>query len=117
PRRLLARRFRPFCRAADARCLAPGPAGDTYPDPVFHRLDPPRRHVGEQPPARQPVTRSGRGRLMPVGARIETVFGGARLAISQRPALHRALPALISLVVLLAIAGALIPSFLLPDRL
>jgi ribose transport system permease protein len=38
-------------------------------------------------------------------------------AISQWPALNRAMPALVSLAVLLAIAGALIPSFLLPDRL
>jgi len=46
-----------------------------------------------------------------------TVFGGLRDAISQRPALHRAFPAIVSLVILLAIAGALIPSFLLPERL
>jgi ribose transport system permease protein len=43
--------------------------------------------------------------------------GGARAAISQWPALNRAVPALVCLAVLLSIAGALIPSFLLPDRL
>jgi ribose transport system permease protein len=44
-------------------------------------------------------------------------IGGARAAISQWPALNRAMPALVCLAVLLTIAGALIPSFLLPDRL
>ena len=44
-------------------------------------------------------------------------MGGARAAISQWPALNRAVPALVCLAVLLSIAGALIPSFLLPDRL
>jgi ribose transport system permease protein len=44
-------------------------------------------------------------------------IGEIRAAISQWPALNRALPALVSLAALLAIAGALIPSFLLPDRL
>jgi ribose transport system permease protein len=40
-----------------------------------------------------------------------------RAAISQWPALSRAMPALVCLAVLLTIAGALIPSFQLPDRL
>lgn len=40
-----------------------------------------------------------------------------RAAIAGRPALNRAMPAIVSLVILLAIAGALIPSFLLPNRL
>jgi ribose transport system permease protein len=40
-----------------------------------------------------------------------------RAAISQWPALNRAMPALVCLAVLLTIAGALIPSFLLPERL
>jgi len=40
-----------------------------------------------------------------------------RNTIAQRPALHRALPAIVSLAVLLVIAGVLIPSFLLPNRL
>jgi ribose/xylose/arabinose/galactoside ABC-type transport system permease subunit len=44
-------------------------------------------------------------------------MGGARAAISQWPALNRAVPAFVCLTVLLSIAGALIPSFLLPDRL
>jgi ribose transport system permease protein len=44
-------------------------------------------------------------------------MGAARAAISQWPALNRAVPALVCLAVLLSIAGALIPSFLLPDRL
>jgi ribose transport system permease protein len=44
-------------------------------------------------------------------------IGEIRAAISQWPALNRALPALVCLAALLAIAGALIPSFLLPDRL
>ena len=48
---------------------------------------------------------------------IRLSMGAARAAISQRPALNRALPATVSLAILLAIAGALIPSFLLPDRL
>jgi ribose transport system permease protein len=46
-----------------------------------------------------------------------STFEAIRASISQRPALNRALPAIVSLVVLLAIAGVLIPSFLLPARL
>ena len=46
-----------------------------------------------------------------------SVFGTIRDAISQRPTLHRTLPSIVSLAVLLAVAGALIPSFLLPERL
>ncbi len=46
-----------------------------------------------------------------------SLLGGLRDTISQRPALNRALPAIVSLVILLAVAGALIPSFLLPERL
>lgn len=46
-----------------------------------------------------------------------STFEAIRAWISQRPALSRALPAVVSLVVLLAIAGVLIPSFLLPARL
>jgi ribose transport system permease protein len=44
-------------------------------------------------------------------------IGEIRAAISQWPALNRAMPALVCLAVLLTIAGSLIPSFLLPDRL
>jgi ribose/xylose/arabinose/galactoside ABC-type transport system permease subunit len=54
---------------------------------------------------------------MSASAGIEYVFGGAQAAISQRPALNRALPAIVSLVILLVVAGTQIPSFLLPDRL
>jgi ribose transport system permease protein len=54
---------------------------------------------------------------MAAAAPADTFFGSMRDAISQRPALNRALPAIVSLVVLLAIAGVLIPSFLLPGRL
>jgi ribose transport system permease protein len=46
-----------------------------------------------------------------------STFEAIRASISQRPALNRALPAIVSLAVLLAIAGVLIPSFLLPARL
>lgn len=46
-----------------------------------------------------------------------SLLGGLRDAISQRPTLNRALPAIVSLAILLAVAGALIPSFLLPERL
>ena len=48
---------------------------------------------------------------------MDVSFDAAWTAVSQRPAVNRAMPALVSLVILLAIAGALIPSFLLPDRL
>ena len=44
-------------------------------------------------------------------------LGEIRSAISQWPALNRAVPALVCLAAPLTIAGALIPSFLLPDRL
>jgi ribose transport system permease protein len=44
-------------------------------------------------------------------------FGGARGSILRWPALNRALPAIVSLAILLLAAGTLIPSFLLPDRL
>jgi ribose transport system permease protein len=44
-------------------------------------------------------------------------IGEIRAAISQWPALNRAMPALVCLAVLLTVAGTLIPSFLLPDRL
>jgi ribose transport system permease protein len=54
---------------------------------------------------------------MSSAARIGFSIGGARMAISQWPALSRAIPALASLAILLAIAGVLIPSFLLPARL
>jgi ribose transport system permease protein len=54
---------------------------------------------------------------MPSAARADSPIAAARAAISQWPALNRAMPALVSLASLLAIAGALIPSFLLPDRL
>jgi ribose transport system permease protein len=54
---------------------------------------------------------------VPSAARSDFSIGGARAAISQYPALNRAVPALVCLAVLLTIAGALIPSFLLPDRL
>lgn len=47
----------------------------------------------------------------------DSFLSSIRDAISQRPALHRALPAIVSLAILLAIAGVLIPSFLLPERL
>jgi ribose transport system permease protein len=50
-------------------------------------------------------------------AHADFFIGEIRAAISQWPALNRAMPALVCLVVLLTIAGALIPSFLLPDRL
>ena len=48
---------------------------------------------------------------------MDVSFGAARAVVWQWPAVNRAMPALMSLVILLAIAGALIPSFLLPDRL
>jgi ribose transport system permease protein len=54
---------------------------------------------------------------MAVATETLSLIGTMRDALSQRPALHRAFPAIVSLVVLLAIAGALIPSFLLPERL
>jgi ribose transport system permease protein len=54
---------------------------------------------------------------MPSAVRADSSIGAAQVAISQWPALNRAMPALVSLVVLLTIAGALIPSFLLPARL
>jgi ribose transport system permease protein len=54
---------------------------------------------------------------MPSAIRTDFSFGGVRMDISQWPALNRAMPALLSLGVLLAVAGALIPSFLLPARL
>jgi ribose transport system permease protein len=44
-------------------------------------------------------------------------LGRAHAAISRWPALNRAMPALVCLGVLLTIAGTLIPSFLLPERL
>jgi ribose transport system permease protein len=50
-------------------------------------------------------------------AHTNSFIGEIRAAISQWPALNRAMPALVCLAVLLTIAGALIPSFLLPDRL
>jgi ribose transport system permease protein len=50
-------------------------------------------------------------------ARTDFSLAEIRSAISQWPALNRAMPALVCLAVLLTIAGALIPSFLLPDRL
>jgi ribose transport system permease protein len=50
-------------------------------------------------------------------ARTDFSLGEIRSAISQWPALNRAVPALVCLAALLTIAGALIPSFLLPDRL
>ena len=54
---------------------------------------------------------------MPSAVRADSSIGAAQVAISQWPALNRAMPALVSLIVLLTIAGALIPSFLLPARL
>lgn len=54
---------------------------------------------------------------MSAAAHTESFFGVARGIVSQRPALNRALPSIVSLAILLAIAGTLIPSFLLPDRL
>ena len=54
---------------------------------------------------------------MTPSVRMDVSFAPARTIVSQRPAVNRAMPALVSLVILLAIAGALIPSFLLPDRL
>lgn len=54
---------------------------------------------------------------MTPSVRMDVSFDVAWTAVSQRPAVNRAMPALVSLVILLAIAGALIPSFLLPDRL
>ncbi|HWJ75148.1 MAG TPA: ABC transporter permease [Kaistia sp.] len=51
-----------------------------------------------------------------IGA-VQTGLVAVRDAVSQWPALGRALPALASLAILLAVAGAFIPSFLLPDRL
>src|ERR1700684_1801894 len=54
---------------------------------------------------------------MPSASRTDFSVDWARGAISQWPALNRAMPALICFAVLLTIAGALIPSFLLPDRL
>jgi ribose transport system permease protein len=54
---------------------------------------------------------------MPSATPADSSIGVAWAAISQWPALNRAMPALVSLAVLLGIAGALIPSFLLPDRL
>ena len=54
---------------------------------------------------------------MPSAVRADFSIGAVQVAISQWPALNRAMPALVSLVVLLTIAGALIPSFLLPARL
>ena len=54
---------------------------------------------------------------MTPSVRMDVSFDAAWTAVSQRPAVNRAMPALVSLVILLAIAGALIPSFLLPDRL
>jgi ribose transport system permease protein len=50
-------------------------------------------------------------------AHTDFFIGEIRAAISHWPALNRAMPALVCLAVLLTIAGALIPSFLLPDRL
>ena len=55
--------------------------------------------------------------MTPAVARMDVSFGARWAAVSQWPALNRAMPALVSLVILLAIAGALIRSFLLPDRL
>lgn len=54
-----------------------------------------------------------------MAAATETVpfFKSLRDSVLQRPALHRAFPALISLAILLAVAGTLIPSFLLPERM
>ena len=54
---------------------------------------------------------------MTPSVRMDVSFDAAWTTVSQRPAVNRAMPALVSLVILLAIAGALIPSFLLPDRL
>lgn len=54
---------------------------------------------------------------MAVATGTTSLLGGLRDAISQRPTLNRALPAIVSLAILLAVAGALIPSFLLPERL
>jgi ribose transport system permease protein len=56
-------------------------------------------------------------KLMAAGPATLSFMGTVRDGFSQMPALHRALPAIGSLAVLLAIAGALIPSFLLPERL
>ena len=55
--------------------------------------------------------------MTPSAAHAGFSIGGARAAVSQWPALNRAMPALVCLAVLLTTAGALIPSFLLPDRL
>jgi ribose transport system permease protein len=54
---------------------------------------------------------------MPSAVRADSSVGAVQVAISQWPALNRAMPALVSLIVLLTIAGTLIPSFLLPARL
>src|ERR1700728_4451292 len=54
---------------------------------------------------------------MPSASRTDFSIDWARGAVSQWPALNRAMPALVCLAILLAIAGALIPSFLRPDRL
>ncbi|MBN9020968.1 MAG: ABC transporter permease [Rhizobiales bacterium] len=55
--------------------------------------------------------------MMAAATGTTSLLGGLRDAISQRPTLNRALPAIVSLAILLAVAGALIPSFLLPERL
>jgi ribose transport system permease protein len=54
---------------------------------------------------------------MPSASRTDFSIDWARGAVSQWPALNRAMPAVVCLTILLAIAGALIPSFLLPNRL
>ncbi len=54
---------------------------------------------------------------MSTAARSISVFSLARDAVSRSPELSRALPALVSLVILVVISGVLIPSFLLPERL
>jgi ribose transport system permease protein len=54
--------------------------------------------------------------VTPSVARFDLSRNGAS-ALFQWPALNRAMPALLSLAILIAIAGALIPSFLLPERL
>lgn len=54
---------------------------------------------------------------MSTAARSISVVSLARDTVSRSPELSRALPALASLVILLAISGVLIPSFLLPERL
>jgi len=51
------------------------------------------------------------------GVRSASVVSLATNAVYQYPELNRALPALVSLVILVLVSGLLIPSFLLPERL